>query len=101
MPPIPHKQSKKAQRRAAAAGVASKPAKSQSKNEAKPRVRVTQDALRWKPVTTKGVLGGLDDTGGMMMLEELDGVDVEWEEGIGGSKTAKFMVRSALCLASA
>jgi hypothetical protein len=90
MPPIPHKQSKKAQRRAAAA-VQSRPV-----NQSRPRVRVAQDSLRWNPVSTNGVMGGLDDTGGMMMLEELDGVDVEWETGVGGSKTARFMVSGEL-----
>ena len=28
----------------------------------------------------------------MMMFEELDGVDVKWEEGANGQKTAKFVV---------
>jgi len=28
-----------------------------------------------------------------MMFEELEGVDVQWEEGLNGQKTAKFLVR--------
>ena len=27
-----------------------------------------------------------------MMFEELEGVDVQWEEGLNGQKTAKFLV---------
>jgi hypothetical protein len=37
-------------------------------------------------------MGGFDDGGGMMMFEELDGVDVHWEEGLNGQKVAKFLV---------
>jgi hypothetical protein len=44
-----------------------------------------------KPVKT-APMGGFDDGGGMMMFEELDGVDVKWEEGANGQKTAKFVV---------
>ena len=55
------------------------------------RKRVSQDSLRWKSVKTTH-LPGMDDGGGMMMLEELEGVGVEWEEGEGGRKTARFVV---------
>jgi ATP-dependent RNA helicase DDX24/MAK5 len=37
-------------------------------------------------------VAGFDDGGGMMMFEELEGVDVQWEEGLNGQKTAKFLV---------
>jgi ATP-dependent RNA helicase DDX24/MAK5 len=47
--------------------------------------------LKWKPVKT-GPVAGFDDGGGMMMFEELEGVDVQWEEGLNGQKTAKFLV---------
>ncbi len=53
--------------------------------------RVTADDLKWKSVKTSH-LPGMDEGGGMMMLEELDGVGVEWEEGDGGRKKARFVV---------
>lgn len=58
------------------------------------RFHVASDSLKWKPVKTAPV-AGFDEGGGMMMLEELDDVDVEWEEGMNGQKVAKFIV----CLA--
>lgn len=55
------------------------------------RSRVSADSLKWKSVRTQP-FAGMDEGGGMMMFEELDGVGVEWEEDINGSKTAKFVV---------
>jgi len=57
------------------------------------RFNIPSDALNWKPVKT-APMGGFSDAGGMMMFEELDGVDVHWEEGLNGQKVAKFMVCS-------
>lgn len=56
------------------------------------RARVHADALKWKSVKTAS-FGGMDEGGGMMMLEELDGVGIEWEEDQNGSKVARFVVR--------
>ncbi|KAK4688530.1 ATP-dependent RNA helicase DDX24/MAK5, partial [Tremellales sp. Uapishka_1] len=59
-------------------------------SKATKRSRLTADSLQWKTVKTS-TLPGMDDGGGMMMLEELDGVGVEWEEGEGGSKLARYI----------
>jgi len=66
-------------------------AERRSKKSKSSRFNIPSDALNWKPVKTAAV-GGFDDGGGMMMFEELDGVDVKWEEGLNGQKTAKFIV---------
>lgn len=55
------------------------------------RPRVNADSLKWKAVKTAS-FAGMDEGGGMMMLEELDGVDVEWEQDDNGSKIARFVV---------
>lgn len=36
------------------------------------------------------------DEGGMLLLEEVDGVDVQWEEDEAGRKKAVLMVRPLL-----
>lgn len=56
------------------------------------RFHFPSDNLKWKAVKAAPV-GGFDEGGGMMMLEELDDVGVEWEEGMNGQKTARFIVR--------
>ncbi|WVR03687.1 hypothetical protein IAU60_000682 [Kwoniella sp. DSM 27419] len=58
------------------------------------RARLTQDELRWKPVHISS-FAGIDGGGGMMMLEELDDVGIEWEEDQSGRKTAKFVAAQA------
>ncbi len=58
------------------------------------RTRLPAETLRWKPIKATG-FPGMDGGGGMMMLEELDDVDVEWEEDEEGRKVARFVV----CLA--
>lgn len=56
-----------------------------------PRRRIKRDDLPWKKVNTS-ILPGMDAGGGMMMLEELDGVAIEWEEDGRGGRTARFVV---------
>lgn len=65
--------------------------KSEHKKSKSSRFIIPSDSLKWKPVKT-GPVAGFDDGGGMMMFEELEGVDVQWEEGLNGQKTAKFLV---------
>ncbi|EIW66497.1 hypothetical protein TREMEDRAFT_65359 [Tremella mesenterica DSM 1558] len=48
------------------------------------------DALPWKTIKTTS-FSGLDAGGGMMMLEELDDVAVEWVQDEGGAKKARFI----------
>jgi ATP-dependent RNA helicase DDX24/MAK5 len=55
------------------------------------RFDIPSDTLKWKAVKTAPV-AGFDEGGGMMMLEELEGVDIEWEEGLNGQKVARFQV---------
>ena len=50
------------------------------------------DGLEWKTVKL-GSMAGLDEGGGMMMLEELDGVDVQWQEDEEGRRVASLIVR--------
>ena len=71
-------------------------AERRSKKSKSSRFNIPSDALNWKPVKT-APMGGFDDGGGMMMFEELDGVDVKWEEGANGQKTAKFVVCLSRC----
>lgn len=56
-----------------------------------PKKRVRSDQLKWKEVRTSN-LPGMDAGGGMMMLEELDGVGIEWEQQDDGRKVARFVV---------
>ncbi|KIR59411.1 ATP-dependent RNA helicase MAK5 [Cryptococcus bacillisporus CA1873] len=58
--------------------------------EQKPKKYVAADSLTWKPVKTSS-FSGIDGGGGMMMLEELEDVGIEWEEADGGRKVAKFV----------
>ncbi|WWC66623.1 uncharacterized protein I206_100526 [Kwoniella pini CBS 10737] len=58
----------------------------------KPRARLAANELKWKTVNTPS-FSGIDGGGGMMMLEELDDVDIEWEEGEGGRKVARFVAK--------
>ena len=69
------------------------PSEKQSKKPKSSRFHFPSDNLKWKAVKA-GPVGGFDEGGGMMMLEELDDVGVEWEEGMNGQKTAKFVVSS-------
>lgn len=70
--------------------------KSEHKKPKSSRFVIPSDSLKWKPVKT-GPVAGFDDGGGMMMFEELEGVDVQWEEGLNGQKTAKFLVCPLTC----
>ena len=47
--------------------------------------------LKWRSIKTS-VFAGMDEGGGMMMLEELDDVDVDWQEDEEGRKVARFVV---------
>lgn len=53
--------------------------------------RLRADQLKWKEVKTSA-LPAMDAGGGMMMLEELDGVGIEWEQQEDGRKVARFVV---------
>lgn len=53
--------------------------------------RLTAESLKWRTINP-GSFSGFDDGGGMMMLEELDDVAVEWETSAGGMKVARFVV---------
>ncbi|WWD16361.1 hypothetical protein CI109_100787 [Kwoniella shandongensis] len=63
---------------------------SASSSSSKPHVRLSANSLQWKPVKTSS-FSGIDGGGGMMMLEELDFVGIEWDEDEGGRKTARFI----------
>jgi hypothetical protein len=67
--------------------------KSEYKKSKSSRFIIPSDSLKWT-----GPVAGFDDGGGMMMFEELEGVDVQWEEGLNGQKTAKFLVCPLYCL---
>lgn len=57
--------------------------------------RLKAEALKWRAIETSGAM--LDEGGGMMMLEEVDGVGVEWEEdGDGGRKAVLVVSRVAV-----
>ncbi|BEI79786.1 hypothetical protein CcaverHIS002_0103150 [Cutaneotrichosporon cavernicola] len=58
----------------------------------RPKKRLRADELRWTTVNTS-TLPGMDAGGGMMMLEEIEGVAVEWEDDAKGGRTAKFVTR--------
>lgn len=55
------------------------------------KTRLTADSLQWKTIKNTASFAGIDEGGGMMMLEELDDVGVEWEEE-GGARIARFVV---------
>lgn len=61
--------------------------------------RIRSDQLKWKEVKTSS-LPGMDAGGGMMMLEELDGVGIEWEQQEDGRKVARFVVSVDTSLAT-
>lgn len=48
------------------------------------------DSLVWKSLPAS--VSSLDASGGMMMFEEADGVDVRWEEDGKGGKKAVLVV---------
>lgn len=75
----------------ASAQVAAPPAKKR---------RLGADELSWIEIKTSQ-FAGMDEGGGMMMLEELDDVGVEWDEE-GGTKIARFVVSGpeGLCYSS-
>lgn len=53
--------------------------------------RLSTSELKWRTVPTSSI-SALDDGGGMMMLEELDDVGVEWDDDGRGAKVARFVV---------
>lgn len=71
--------------------VPKKSASAGGKKGVEKRKRLRADELKWKTVNTSS-LPGMDAGGGMMMLEELEGVGVEWEDGPDGGRTARFVV---------
>lgn len=83
---------------AAAAVKAKSKSKSKSKGKGKtvagPTRRLAASQLKWKPVNTSTV-SAMDGGGGMLMLEELEGVGVEWVEE-GGGRRATFVVSTSL-----
>ena len=62
--------------------------------EAPKKEYLSADALQWKKVKNTASFAGIDEGGGMMMLEELDDVGIEWQEE-NGNKIAKFVVRGS------
>jgi ATP-dependent RNA helicase DDX24/MAK5 len=63
---------------------------SASSKVAAPRERLAANSLKWKSVKNTASFAGIDEGGGMMMLEELDDVGVEWQEE-SGAKIARFV----------
>ena len=61
-----------------------------SSKVAAPRERLAANSLKWKTVKNTASFAGIDEGGGMMMLEELDDVGVEWQEE-SGAKIARFV----------
>lgn len=82
-----------AKRRKTAKASASSSSVGSSAPPASKKVRLSADDLRWKSIKATS-FAGVDEGGGMMMLEELDDVDVQWEETAAGTKVARFMVRA-------
>ncbi|KAH8090622.1 P-loop containing nucleoside triphosphate hydrolase protein [Filobasidium floriforme] len=74
----------------------SKAKASRSKPQAKPS-KVRAEELDWKKLSTDSYEGGTfdGDEGGMLLLEEVDGVDVQWEEDEAGRKKAVLMSNKA------
>ncbi|CAK9785334.1 DEAD-domain-containing protein, partial [Cutaneotrichosporon oleaginosum] len=71
----------------------SKSKKRRAEDDAQPKKRLRADQLAWRKVNTSS-LPGMDAGGGMMMLEELEDVGVEWEEGPDGGRTARFVTKA-------
>ncbi|BEJ10856.1 hypothetical protein CspHIS471_0102780 [Cutaneotrichosporon sp. HIS471] len=67
-------------------------AKKRESGGERPKKRLRADELRWTTVNMSS-LPGMDAGGGMMMLEEIEGVAVEWEDDVKGGRTAKFVTR--------
>lgn len=91
---IPAERSTKAPQRKSKAGrkaPSSKPSSTVKSTAKSPRERLAADSLQWKAVKNTASFAGIDEGGGMMMLEELDDVGVEWTEE-NGAKIAKFVV---------
>src|SRR4051794_22049909 len=56
------------------------------------------NGLAWKPVARPAgaLLGsGLDEDGGLLMIEEIDGVDVEYQDAEGGGRIVKLKVSTS------
>ena len=79
--------------KAPAGGSNGKTAASSSTPRAKAN-KVRAEELDWKKLSTDSYEGGTfdGDEGGMLLLEEVDGVDVQWEEDEAGRKKAILMV---------
>ena len=56
-------------------------------------IHVHEDQLQWKLVSRSNE-AGLDDEEGMVLLEEVEGIDVEYEQA-GQGKLLKFKVRQS------
>jgi len=56
--------------------------------------KVRAEELDWKKLSTDSYEGGTfdGDEGGMLLLEEVDGVDIQWEEDQAGNKKAVLLV---------
>lgn len=54
----------------------------------------SEESLRWRPVPRAHLQSGLDDA--VLSFEEIDGVDVQFEEVEGGGRIAKFSVSSCI-----
>jgi hypothetical protein len=53
------------------------------------------DGLAWRPVARPaGAMlgGGLDDDGGLLMIEEIDDVEIEYVDAEGGGRIVKLKV---------
>lgn len=62
-----------------------------------PKERIPTSDLKWRTVKNTASFAGIDEGGGMMMLEELDDVGIEWQEQ-SGAKIAKFVASASSCL---
>lgn len=58
-------------------------------------VSITADELPWQAVPTHGDVGGFGDSGGILGLEEVEGVEVVYGDGEGG-KVVGFRVCNKL-----
>lgn len=81
----------------ASGGSTSKTQASSSTPKAKAN-KIRAEELDWKKLSVDSYEGGTfdGDEGGMLLLEEVDGVDVQWEEDEAGRKKAVLMVRPLL-----
>jgi hypothetical protein len=69
-------------------------ASTSSSNAATKASKVRAEELDWKKLSTDSYEGGTfdGDEGGMLLLEEVDGVDIQWEEDEAGRKKAVLLV---------